>query len=294
MSGLPRAEGASAVWAAGATGSVAASMPDAPAGAPLIELRDVVAGYPGAAAAVLHGVSLALEPGAAVAMIGPNGGGKTTLLRVACRALRPRAGQVLLAGGDAAAMAQVEVARLVGYVPQFAGAGQEFTVEEAVLMGRYPHLGGLGRPSLDDLGIAEQAMQATGVLALRDRLLAELSGGEVQRVLVARCLAQQPRAMLLDEPTSHLDLAYQAEVLALVRRLNGEGLTVLAVLHDLNLAAQFFGRFVLLSGGRVLAQGTQDEVLTPELLGQAYGATVRVLRDASGRIVRIYAEAGQA
>jgi iron complex transport system ATP-binding protein len=236
---------------------------------------------------------LLLGQGEPVALIGPNGGGKTTLLRVASRALRPFRGEALLGGRDIWQMPQAEVARAIGYVPQSVGASLEFTVEEAVLMGRYPHLRGWGRPGRADEALAEAAMRATGVLALRDRLLAELSGGEGQRVLIARCLAQQPRALLLDEPTSHLDLAYQVEALSLLARLSAaNGMAVLAVLHDLNLAAQFFGRFVLLGGGRVLAQGGADEVLTPALLGQAYGARVQVLRAADGSVLRIYAEPG--
>jgi iron complex transport system ATP-binding protein len=134
-------------------------------------------------------------------------------------------------------------------------------------------------------------MRATGVLELRDRTVAELSGGEAQRAVIARCLAQQPRLLLLDEPTSHLDLLYQAEIMDLLRRLNREeDLSILAVLHDLNLAAQFFREFVLLAGGRIVAAGGPGEVLTPELLGQAYRAEIRVSTDGEGRVTGVRAE----
>lgn len=255
----------------------------------MLELRRVWAGY-GAGAAVLRGVDLALGAGEMAALIGPNGGGKTTLLRVAGRVLRAREGAVLLQGRDIWPMPQAQVARMVGYVPQWSGTGLEFTVQEAVLMGRYPHLSGWGRPGAADHAVADQAMRSTGVYGLRDRYLGELSGGEAQRVLIARCLAQGPQVMLLDEPTSHLDLAYQAEVLGLLGRLNAEaGLAVLAVMHDLNLAAQFFRRFVLLGGGEVMAGGGPDEVLTPAHLSRAYGAPVEVVRRGDGRVMRVHA-----
>ena len=256
----------------------------------VVELRGVTAGYDGRA--VLHDLSLAVPEGGFTALIGPNGSGKTTLLRVACRTLRPWAGQVRLAGRAAAKLSQGEVARLIGVVPQRVPGGGEFTVEEAVLMGRYPHLAGLRRPGATDLALAERAMADTGVLEMRDRLLGELSGGEAQRVMIARCLAQGPRALLLDEPTAHLDLSYQVEVLDLLRRLNRGGLTIVAVLHDLNLAAQFFDSFWLVGDGRIAASGDAAQVLTPELLGAAYGARVEVVRDGDGRVVRILARPG--
>lgn len=257
---------------------------------PVIELRDIHAGYHGDS--VLRGVSFAVERGSFGALIGPNGGGKTTLLRVACRILRPYAGEVLLSGLLASSLRQVAVAKLIGFVPQATSASFEFSVEEAVLMGRYPHLEGFRRPGRADLALAEQAMEATGTLPLRDRLLGELSGGEFQRVILARSLAQQPAALVLDEPTAHLDLAYQAEVLDLLRRLNGHGLTILAVLHDLNLAVQYFDHYTLLSGGQILAQGGSDDVLRDDILSRAYGAAIAVERGPGGRVVRVYARAG--
>jgi len=259
--------------------------------ATLLNLRDVEAGYGGKP--VLHGLSLSLPQGSFTALIGPNGGGKSTLLRTVCRMVRASQGTIQLVGKDLRTLTQAEVARLVGFVPQSSHSDLEFTVEDVVLMGRYPHLRGMQRPGPRDVALAEEAMRSTGVLHLRNRLLAGLSGGEAQRALIARCLAQRPRLLLLDEPTSHLDLAYQVEILALLRELNErDGLTILAVLHDLNLATQFFGRFVLISGGRVAADGCTDSVLSPHLLREAYGAEVEVLRSGDGGVLRVLARPG--
>jgi iron complex transport system ATP-binding protein len=255
---------------------------------PLVEMRAVDAGY--GQGLVLQELSLSLPEGSFTALIGPNGGGKSTLLRTVCRMLRPSRGMVLLAGQDLRRLGQAQVARVVGFVPQSAQFELEFTVEDIVLMGRYPHLRGMQRPGRQDMALAEEAMKATEVMHLRHRRLAELSGGEAQRAMIARCLAQRPRLLLLDEPTSHLDLAYQVEILALLRKLNAtDGLTILAVLHDLNLASQFFNHFLLISGGRMLADGSADQVLSPELLARAYGADIQVLHDESGAVIRVLA-----
>ncbi len=243
---------------------------------PLYELRGVTVGY--RQAPVFEGLSLDIPRGCFTAVIGPNGGGKSTLLGTLSRLLRPSQGKIVLEGVDLRRLSQRDVARIVGLVPQVSRADFEFTVEDIVLMGRYPHLSGLQAPGSADRRVAERAMAATGVLALRERLAGDLSGGEYQRVLVARCLTQEPRVLLLDEPTAHLDLTYQVEILDLVKRLNAGGLSVIAVLHDLNLAAQFFDDFILVAGGRVMATGDSGHVLTGELLSLAYGATVRVER----------------
>lgn len=262
------------------------------AAAPLLSLCDVEAGYGGKP--VLRGLFLSLPQGSFTALIGPNGGGKSTLLRTVCRMVRASRGTIRLGGKDLGRLTQGEVARLVGFVPQSSHSDLEFTVQDVVLMGRYPHLRGMQRPGARDVALAEDAMRSTGVLHLRNRLLAGLSGGEAQRALIARCLAQRPRLLLLDEPTSHLDLAYQVQILALLKSLNEkDGFTILAVLHDLNLATQFFSRFVLISGGRIAADGGTDTVLSPHLLREAYGADVEVLRDQSGEVLRVLARPGR-
>lgn len=258
----------------------------------LLMLRDVEAGYGGPP--VLRGISLTLAQGSFTALIGPNGGGKSTLLRTVCRMVKPSRGSALLVGKDLGLLSQAEVARTVGFVPQFSQTDLEFTVQDVVLMGRYPYLRGMQRPGPGDLALTEDAMQATAVSHLRHRRLAELSGGEAQRAMIARCLAQRPRLLVLDEPTSHLDLAYQVEILALLKELNErEGLSILAVLHDLNLATQFFSHFLLMSGGRITADGGVDTVLSPDLLRQAYGVEIDVLRDGSGEVVRVLARPRQ-
>jgi iron complex transport system ATP-binding protein len=261
--------------------------------ADLLAVSRLEAGY--GKGPVLRDLDLRLAPGSFTALIGPNGGGKSTLLRTICRLVRPSAGDILLDGRSLRSLPQAEVARLVGYVPQATPLDFGFTVEEVVLMGRYPHLRGLQRPGREDVSLAQAAMDATGVTALRHRLVGELSGGEGQRTLIARCLAQNPRLFLLDEPTAHLDLAYQVEILSLLAELNRrEGLSILAVLHDLNLAAQFFDRFVLVHEGQVLADGSADAVLLPEILGQAYDARIDVVRDTGGKVIRVLAEPARA
>lgn len=253
---------------------------------PIYELQGLWAGY--RHVPVLRGLSLDIPEGCFTAVIGPNGGGKSTLLRTMSRMLRPTAGAIRLDGMDLWSLDPGAVARVVGFVPQVSGVDFDFTVEDIVLMGRYPHLTGFQRPGAADVLVAEKSMAATGVLHLRDRSVACLSGGEYQRVLIARSLTQGPRALLLDEPTAHLDLTYQVEILALLKGLNTRGLSIIAVLHDLNLAARFFDSFILIAGGRVVAAGDTGQVLTGELLSRAYGGAIQVERY-NGRDLRIIA-----
>ncbi|MDI6894758.1 MAG: bifunctional adenosylcobinamide kinase/adenosylcobinamide-phosphate guanylyltransferase [Bacillota bacterium] len=224
---------------------------------------------------VLQEIWLAVERGDMVAIIGPNGAGKSTLLRCLTRALRPRRGVVLVGGRDASRLPARQIARQMGTVPQTHATDFEFTVEELVAMGRHPHLPPFAGPGPRDLAVVREAMCLTAVESLADRPVSALSGGELQRVAIARALAQEPEILLLDEPTSHLDIAYQVEILEIARRLNRERrVTVLAAMHDLNLAAQYFPRFILLARGRILAAGPADHVLRPCLLREAYGVDV--------------------
>jgi len=243
-----------------------------------VELAGVTFSY--RAAPALDGVSLKVPRGGFWAIVGPNGSGKTTLLRCMSRALRPQAGAVLLEGSDVMALAARDVARRLAVVPQAApGEGAEFTVAEVVLMGRQPHLGRFETEGAGDWEAVRRALEQTQTMGLAQRRFEELSGGERQRAVIARALAQEPRVLLLDEPTAHLDLAYQVQVLDLLRRLNRtRGLTVLAVMHDLNLAAQYFDSFMLLARGRVCAVGAAEEVLTAANIGRAYGGDVLVSR----------------
>lgn len=227
---------------------------------------------------LLDGVSLSAAPGLALGLIGPNGAGKTTVLRLATGYLRPAAGRVTLFGRDVNAYGRREAARLVALVPQEAPSGLPFTAGELVLMGRAPYHAGLGFEGPADLAAADAAMVRTGIRHLADRPLDALSGGERRRVLLARALAQAPRLLLLDEPTSHLDLGHQQALVELVRALTGEGVAVVAVWHDLTLAAAASDRLALLAGGRVLAAGEPAAVLTPETIAAAYSCEVLVDR----------------
>ncbi|MEW5932616.1 MAG: bifunctional adenosylcobinamide kinase/adenosylcobinamide-phosphate guanylyltransferase [Bacillota bacterium] len=223
----------------------------------------------------LQEIQLTVERGDMVAIIGPNAAGKSTLLRCLTRALRPLRGVVLVGGRDASRLPARQIARQMGTVPQTPETDFEFTVEELVAMGRHPHLPPFAGPGPRDLAVVREAMRLTAVESLAGRPASALSGGELQRVAIARALAQEPELLLLDEPTSHLDIAYQVEILEIVRRLNRERrVTVLAAMHDLNLAAQYFPRFILLARGRILAAGPADRVLQPYLLREAYGVDV--------------------
>jgi len=224
--------------------------------------------------AALHGVSLRARSGEILALVGPNGAGKSTLLRALDATQPVLHGVVRLDGLDVARMSAAERARRIAVVPQGVRLPEGFSVAEVVLMGRNPHLRTFGRERPHDHQVAHEAMRRAGVLDLAARPVHELSGGEQQRVIIARALAQAPQVLLLDEATAHLDLRHQTAIMTLVRGLARQGLAVVAALHDLNLAALFADRLVLLHGGAVLAEGPPATVLTRELLHAAYGADV--------------------
>lgn len=243
----------------------------------LLATQDLTAGYP--PRSVLQGLCLEVPAGQFLAVAGPNGSGKSTLLRVLSRTLRPWSGRVMLDGMDLGRLSPAAVARQVAVVAQETAVEYEFTVEELVAMGRLPHLRRLRPETAADRAAVEAVLAATGMAPLAQRLVTAISGGERQRALIARALAQEPHLLLLDEPTSHLDIAYQVEVLDLVWRLNRtSGLTVVAVLHDLNLAAHYADRLILLREGRVLADGPPAAVLTAENVAAVYGAQVQITR----------------
>jgi len=226
---------------------------------------------------VLHGVSLDVRPGEVLALIGPNGVGKSTLIRACGGNLKPIGGRILIDGLDVQRLRVEERAKLIAVVPQATRLPESFTVFDTVLMGRTPYLGWLGREGGKDRAAVQAALERTATRDLIDRPLGELSGGEQQRVLIARALAQAARTLLLDEPTAHLDLKHQASVLSLVCDLaHAENYAVLIALHDLNLAAQYADRVALLSNGTIAALGTPEEVLTEENLSPAYGLRIAV------------------
>ncbi|MFY7065820.1 ABC transporter ATP-binding protein [Nocardiopsis changdeensis] len=231
---------------------------------------------------VVHGAALALEAGRVTALVGPNGSGKSTLLRSLARLHRVDAGQVTLGPGatPASAFSARRFAREVTLFSQSRPVPEGLTVREVVAFGRHPYRRGLAGPSARDREAVERAMAATGVGDMADRAAGELSGGEMQRVWLATCLAQDTGVVLLDEPTNHLDLRYQVETLDLIRDLaQDHGAAVGVVLHDLDHAARVADTLVLLDAGRVRAAGDPAEVLTEENLGEVYGIPVEVTRD---------------
>ncbi|MGW2416538.1 ABC transporter ATP-binding protein [Streptomyces tubercidicus] len=224
---------------------------------------------------LVHDITLRAGSGRVAGLVGPNGSGKSTLLRCVYRALRPAAGTVRLDDADLHAMDARTGARLLAALPQESGTEFDFTVAEVVAMGRLPHQRGSGRANAADTAQCARALARVGAGHLAGRGFLSLSGGEKQRVLIARALAQDPRVLVLDEPTNHLDVAQQLAVLSLVR---DSGLTVLTALHDLNLAAQYCDELYVLAHGRIVAAGPPHDVLTPELLAEVFGVRAHRVR----------------
>jgi iron complex transport system ATP-binding protein len=247
--------------------------------APLVECAGVGFAYPAGAAGAfaIRDLSFAVGPGETFGVIGPNASGKTTLVRLLSKVVAPSSGRIRLGGTDVAHLSRAEVARQVAVVPQDVPRGFPYTVEELVLMGRYPRAPRRFFESPEDRAAARRAMEAADVLALRETLLDRLSGGERQRVMLARALAQEPRLLVLDEPTAHLDLRYQAECAGLLRRLGREaGLTIVLVSHDLGFAAELCDRLLLMSGGAAVRVGPPESVIDEAILESAYGCRVLV------------------
>jgi iron complex transport system ATP-binding protein len=228
---------------------------------------------------VLSDVTLGIAAGTVLALLGPNGSGKTTLLRTLARLLRPRAGVIYLDGEPLWQRGRTWAHRRVAIAAQDDAGDSTLTVEEVVRLGRAAHRGWWRPMTTDDIAVIDRALRRTDLVPLRDRPVAELSAGEWQRVLLARALAQEPSVLLLDEPTAHLDLNYQVEILELAEALaRDEGLAVVLSLHDVNQAAIWADRIALLAEGHLLAVGHPGDVLTPELLGRAYRCPVTVER----------------
>lgn len=241
----------------------------------MLEIRDLFVRY--GEKTVLGGASLGLTPGKLVALIGPNGSGKSTLIRAASGVI-PSQGQILLDGQDLRQIPIQQRARKLAVLPQGTQLPAAYSVWETVLMGRAPHLNFLGQISSADEALAREALIRVDALDLSERRMGELSGGEQQRVLLARALAQAAPVLLLDEPTTHLDLHHQMGLLERVRELAREkNLSVLLALHDLNLAARYADTVALLVNGRITHAGSPREVLTPEILTQVYQWPVQVV-----------------
>lgn len=243
-----------------------------------LRAEGVVLGYDGDA--VVHGVDLELAPGRVTCIVGANASGKSTLLRGLSRLLAPRTGRVTLDGADIRSMGGRAFATVVGLLPQQPVAPDGIGVADLVGRGRYPHQGWFRRWTAHDDELVAAAMAETDVAELAERSIDELSGGQRQRVWIALALAQDPDILLLDEPTTFLDIAHQVEVLELVSRLNRErGTTVAMVLHDLNLAARYADELVVMSQGRIIAQGPPAEVVTGEIMRDAFGLEATIVAD---------------
>jgi iron complex transport system ATP-binding protein len=227
---------------------------------------------------ILHDISLDIQSGEVLALIGPNGAGKSTLIR-AVSGVIPYTGKVSANGDDFASLSPIQRAKYIATVPQAVSMPPAYTVWETVLLGRTPYLGFLGQVSEKDEEIARQSLERVSALPFAGRRVGELSGGEQQRVLLARALCQSTPILLLDEPTAHLDLQYQVGLLELVSELaHKDNLAVLVALHDLNLAAHYADRIVLMVAGNIKAMGTPQEVLQPELIADAYCLPVQVVK----------------
>ncbi len=234
----------------------------------------------------LRDVSLEVPRGSLTGLLGPNGCGKTTLLKLLSGLITPDAGTVTLDGQSLPSLARKVLARRIAVVPQETHPAFDFSVLEMVLMGRHPHLGMFQLEGPDDFSVARDALAATGTTHLADRRYATLSGGEKQRVVIASALAQSAGILLLDEPTASLDLGYQLEVASLLARLNRDrGVTMVLATHDLNLAAALCDSLVLCRDGRVLAKGATADVLTPAMVQQLYGVEAEVrFHDRAGHL----------
>ena len=228
---------------------------------------------------ILHGAGLTAPKGKVTGLIGPNGAGKSTLFAALLGIRRPAAGTVTLTGDDLQAMRREERARRAAYVQQSASTEERLTARDVVSLGRIPYQSGWREESAEDAAVVARALERTGMAAFAERQYDTLSGGERQAVQIARALAQQPMLLLLDEPTSNLDLRAQLAVHGVMRELADGGAVVMAILHDLNQAARFCDHLVLLSQGRVVAEGPPGEVLNPELLGEVYGVSARIIAD---------------
>ncbi|MFE4858723.1 ABC transporter ATP-binding protein [Streptomyces sp. NPDC056670] len=247
---------------------------------PRLAARGVTVGY--GDRTVIDALDVTIPPGEVTTIIGPNGCGKSTLLRTLTRLLKPTRGSVVLDGEDIVRLKTRDVAKKLGLLPQSPVAPEGLTVADLVARGRHPHQSWLRQWSSDDVSVVERALDLTGISDLADRPVDSLSGGQRQRAWISMTLAQGTDLLLLDEPTTYLDLAHAIDVLDLVDDLHESGCTVVMVLHDLNLATRYSDNLIVMKAGAVLAQGHPRDVVTPELLHEAFGLRARVIEDPVG------------
>lgn len=259
--------------------NASAAVPPAPAAGAVARLSaaGVVAGYD--RRVVLNGVDVAIPDGVFTAVIGPNACGKSTLLRALARLLRPRAGTVVLDGRNIRDLPSTQLARRLGLLPQTPIAPDGITVADLVARGRHPHQSVLAQWSARDEAAIQRAMAATRVTELADRQVSELSGGQRQRVWIALALAQETDLLLLDEPTTYLDITHQLEVLELLQTLRAQGRTIVAVLHDLNQAARYADHLIAVRDGAIVAQGSPRDLITADTVERVFGLRSRVIHD---------------
>ncbi len=242
---------------------------------PILEIKDLNLGYGNRS--VVSQMELLLRKGDFLAIVGPNGSGKTTLLRAISKVLKPKTGVICVDGSEIAMLSHKSLARKVAVVPQESSMAFSFTALQVVLMGRTPHLSRWQMENALDYGVAKSAMQMANCWHLKDRPINELSGGEKQRVIIAQALAQEPKLILLDEPTLHLDIGQQLEIMELLKKLSADtGMSVLAVLHDLNIAAYYADRLMLIKNGRIEVMGPPQGVVTEENIRRVFGVSADV------------------
>ncbi len=244
----------------------------------MLELKNLTTGYK--KLSVLQNLSLRIGKNEFVGIIGPNGGGKSTLLRSMCGILSPWQGEILINGKSITSMNKKEIARKIGYVPQFSSFVFPFTCEEIVLMGRYAHKKDRKR----DYEVVGWAMELTDTIKLGKRRIDELSGGELQRVVIARAIAQEPDILLLDEPTSHLDINHQMDIFKLLDSLKKKGITIIAVLHNLNLASEHCKRIVVIKDGKILYDESPERVINKNVIKSVYGVEISIIRNPSSNL----------
>lgn len=237
---------------------------------------------------LVRGIDFGVEPGAVTALVGPNGSGKSTILRLLGGLWRATEGAVALDGRPLQKLSRRAAARRISFVPQDTGVDFAFRVRDIVEMGRHPHRGRFDAFTEEDRKSVDRALRRADVAALTDRFVNELSGGERQRVLIARSLATETEILLLDEPTSNLDIDHGLEVMALLRRLADAGKSVVVALHDLNAVARFADRVIILDSGRLQAQGQPSEVLREETIEAVFGVRLERLRGADGENVLLF------